>query len=269
MSACAQRGFFIRLILVVVVGTWGLTGLTGSGIAVAGTKLVLRDGRTVEGNAGKLPRMTADRLSTAAGGVQLTSIQMVDTGLVRYFFPDLYVKQVIRQDASIPTARFFIKQRKIGATAQVNNVGAVLRKEPFNEFGRRIFVIPGPKGPIEIIQGITLITPKWTKVEGLNRYKWDMRVATSSIPPTTLRRIIGKAIDPTKAEQRLRVASFYIQSDRYGDARRELEQVLKDFPDRKDLRAQVARVSRELTQERSRRILSEINLRRGAGQHQL
>ena len=35
------------------------------------------------------------------------------------------------------------------------------------------------KGDVDVIQGITEITPQWTKVEGIT-YMWDMRIATSS-----------------------------------------------------------------------------------------
>ena len=58
-----------------------------------------------------------------------------------------------------------------------------LRIDPFDEYGHRIFEMVGPKGPIEVVQGITEITPKWTKVEaieGIHHYIWTMRIATST-----------------------------------------------------------------------------------------
>ena len=45
------------------------------------------------------------------------------------------------------------------------------------------------KGPLDIVQGITELTPQWTKVEGIN-HVWDMRMATSSIPFDTLKQIL-------------------------------------------------------------------------------
>lgn len=240
------------------------------GFLPAGDKIRLKDGRTLEGHLGRLASMSADRFATPAGDApQPKLIVFCDTGLKRVFVPSRQVQEVLQDDTGEIIERFHVKQRSRGHTHEINNVGAVLRVDPFDEFGRRIYAIPGPKGPIEVVQGITLITPEWTKVEGISRYKWDMRIATSSIPPAQLKRIIARVIDPKNIEHRLQLARFLIQSERYGDAKAELDQILKDFPDRKDLKAQVARVSRDLTQMRARRILDEIELRREAGQHRL
>ena len=56
---------------------------------------------------------------------------------------------------------------------------------PFDEFGNRIFSMQGQEGRIDVVQGVTCITPRYTQVEGLqvkNAYEWDMRISTASIP---------------------------------------------------------------------------------------
>ena len=54
-----------------------------------------------------------------------------------------------------------------------------------------------------MVQGITELTPLYAKVEGLqgapNSVVWDMRIATSSIPPDMLDRILDKARAPRRS----------------------------------------------------------------------
>ena len=126
----------------------------------------------------------------------------------------------------------------------------------------------GPQGSVDIVQGITEITPTWTKVEaiqGETSYIFTQRIATSSIPRDQLSRILYKVIDPKNSEQRLRVVRLYLQSERFPDARAELEQLLKDFPELAHLKEQV----KTLHQLGAQRLLKEIDLRLDAGQYRL
>ena len=58
-----------------------------------------------------------------------------------------------------------------------------------------------------------------------------MRIATSSIPREQLSKILYSAGDPKNPDQRLRIVRLYLQSERFQDARAELEQLIKDFPE--------------------------------------
>ena len=104
------------------------------------------------------------------------------------------------------------------------------------------------KGRVDIVQGITEVTPLFTKVEGLqtidNAYIWDMRVATSSIPRDVLTKVLLRQINPLNANERLRLVRLYMQSERFDDARAELESIIKDFPALAEYQKQV----QELTQ---------------------
>ncbi len=98
------------------------------------------------------------------------------------------------------------------------------------------------KGEINVIQGITEITPLWTKVEGLagaHPYIWDERIATSSIPRETLFAILSnsKVIDPKKLDDRLKLVRLLLDSERYLEAESELEAIVRDFPDPERKRA--------------------------------
>jgi hypothetical protein len=94
---------------------------------------------------------------------------------------------------------------------------------------------------------------------------WDMRIATSSIPRETLGRILSTTVPRDDMEGRLQVVRLYLQSERFRDAASELEAILKDFPERKDLEQDV----RQLRQLGAQLILDEIKLRADAGQHEL
>ena len=99
-----------------------------------------------------------------------------------------------------------------GSAAQdgpaVRTVGPIMHIDKFDEFGRRIITMNTVRGPVDIIQGITEITPEWTKVEGIT-YMWDMRIATSSIPRDVLHKMLlrqagdGKDIERAKKDRAL------------------------------------------------------------------
>jgi predicted esterase len=147
----------------------------------------------------------------------------------------------------------------------VTVVGQPLKITEFDEFGHRMFTMNTAKGPLDIAQGITEITPRWTKVEGI-RQIWDQRIATSSIPREALSAILNKQIDPQNREHRLKIVRFYLQSERYEDAEQELEAVVKDFP---AINEQVTTALKSLRQLMARRVRDEILMRRDSGQHRL
>jgi predicted esterase len=90
-----------------------------------------------------------------------------------------------------------------------------------------------------------------------------MRVRTSTIPREILSQILMRNIDPKKPDDRLKIVRLYIQSERFDDARNELERVMKDFPDLRELDKQVV----GLYQLSARRLIRELEMRRDAGQH--
>ncbi len=153
---------------------------------------------------------------------------------------------------------------------RVNRVGQTLALSPFDKFGHRVLTMMSDKGKLNVVQGITLITPTYTKVEGLmtaalSPLVWDMRIATSSIPRDTLRDILLNNTSQKNLDARLRVVRLFLQAERYQDAQQELETVLKDFPEQKDLADKV----QDLKQLHARSIVREIDVRRAAGQHLL
>jgi hypothetical protein len=247
--------------------TLGLcVGPTGT---ARGAEIVLKDGRVLRGKLGKVASL-ADSPDTAHpdSGAALQLIVFLDDELRRTFVSDRLVREVRQEENRQLEEKFAIRQHTVRSGSSIKSVGQPLRIQPFDEFGRRIFTMTTGRGPVNVVQGITELTPQWTKVEGIS-HVWDMRIATSSIPRGTLQKILLKQIDPKNVEHYKKVARFYLQCERYEDARRVLQSLLAAFPDKADLKEQLAPSLRAIDQLSAKRLLDELKLRRDAGQHAL
>jgi predicted esterase len=225
----------------------------------------LKNGLMVSGTPGKISSIGADPLKTV-GATDLKQVFLIDNQLTRTFFGTNQVA-AIATPPPVTAEKFLIQQRVAVAGGAVGGVGPIIRVTPFDEWGRRIFSMNTVKGQVDIVQGITEITPTYTKVEaiqGKGNFVWTMRIATSSIPRATLSKILYHEIDPKNSDQRLKIVRLYLQSERIADARAELEQLIKDFPELDRLKDQV----KSLQQMSALRILKEVELRKSAGQYQ-
>jgi predicted esterase len=234
--------------------------------SVWASQIVLRDGRVLQGKLA-LIATTVETPQTASDG---KSIVLIDDGLRQTFVPQKQIQEVNELDAGEPVEAFIVPQQICDNGLRVAMVGAITRLTPFDEFGRRILQMTTGRGNESVLQGITEITPDWTKLECVEtaklRYTWDMRVATNTIPRDVLGRVLAKLVDPKNLDQRLKIVRLYLQSERYKDAEEELKGIIADFPDQKpQFQATVVR----LRQAHARRILEEIEKRRSAGQHAL
>ncbi len=237
--------------------------------SLSAAKITLLDGRELEGRIGMVSGVAEDPLapSRRPGGVNVQPILLVDDGLRRTFVSKRQVRE-INEAASTAYEKINIRQQVASTGARIGSVGPILKIDPFDEFGRRTFRMQGHDGPLNVIQGITEITPIWTKVEGLRGrrpFVWEMRIATSSLPRDTLSKILHSQLNDQDLNARLKIVRLYLESERYRDARLELETVVQDFPERPELQAEV----NALRQVGARRLLAEIELRRQAGQNRL
>ncbi|MGI9428905.1 MAG: alpha/beta hydrolase-fold protein [Bythopirellula sp.] len=230
----------------------------------------LKDGRILKGKVLSITGVADNPVQAPGQGAQAkaTPILLIDDDLRRVFVPKLALAGVIDQ-APESQVKISLWQNVARAGGEVGTVGPSLGITDFDEFGRRIYRMQTRDGPLAVVQGITDLTPYYAKVEGLRGQQrpivWDMRLATSSIPKDILEQILSKAVDKKNPQDWLQIVRFYLQAERYRDARRELQKIIKHFPKMKGLEAEV----KQLRQLGARRILAEIELRRGAGQHQL
>jgi pimeloyl-ACP methyl ester carboxylesterase len=234
-----------------------------------GEVVTLRNGLRLEGAVTELGGIAENPLKPkSTGPVPVKKVVMLDDDLRRVFFPQRQIASLAASEGG-GQERILLNQRVAREGRRLAAVGQIIRTTRFDDWGRRILTMTGgPQGTIDLIQGITAITPVYTRVQGLQggtSLVSDMRIRTSTLPRATLSRILMRHIDTKDSQERLRIARLYIQSERYRDARDEVEQIMRDFPERTDLEAQV----RSLYQLSAGHLIREIEQRRGAGQHQL
>ena len=235
-------------------------------------KIRLKDGRILSGKTIAVSGVADGPAQSGGGNEEGPSlpIRMVDDDLRRVYVPKSAVASVISE---VPEKMVRIDLNKWHTVARaggaMGSVGPSLGITPFDKFGRRIYRMQTTTGPLAVVQGITELTPRYAKVEGLRGQPrsivWDMRIATSSIPNPKLKEILNNAIAKDKVGDWLQIVRFYLECERFGDAQRELEALIKKFPQEKEQEAQV----QLLRQLGARRILKEIELRSDAGQHKL
>ncbi len=228
--------------------------------------VTLTNGMILEGDPQPIASLKSD---PGAAASELTQILAIDNRLTRTYVAKKQLAKELGRPAAVAMERIPLPQRIPVAGNAISVVGMPQRIDPFDEWGRRTFAMTGQRGKtLEIVQGITEITPRWTKVEaiqGINNYIWTMKIATSSIPREQLSKILSRALEADNPEQRKRIVRLYMQSERFQDARIELEQLIKDFPDLADLNDTV----KTLRQLNAQRTVKEIELRRDAGQFRL
>ena len=211
---------------------------------------------------------TIDELSGSDEGPKALPIVVVNDSLRRTFVPKLHLAEMIDEAREQPV-RIKLWQNVAQSGGAVGSVGPSLGITAFDKYGRRVYEMQTRDGPLAVVQGITELTHRYAKVESLlgpkRKIVWDMRLATSSIPRATLQRILDTAVAKDNPDARLQVVRFYLQGERYQDARRELNEIIRRFPEKQELRAE----ARSLRQMGARRVLREIELRRAAGQHEL
>lgn len=251
----------------VVTAVWLLAGAFAPAHAQS---VRLSDGRVLTGRMLQTTGIAdqPDAAALAAGQAPVGSIWMVDDELRRIYVPKGRIVEQI-DEVPPPPVKITPWQNPSQGAGRLISVGPSLGITPFDEYGRRIYEMQSADGPLAIVQGITELTPYYAKVEALvgpqRSIAWESRIATSSIPRDTLDRILTKAIPQDDWRQRLQAVRFYSQAQRYPEARRELERIIEEFPDQKDLQSEVAQLSRLAAAQ----LLKELGMRRAAGQDKL
>ncbi|MDP6466194.1 MAG: alpha/beta hydrolase-fold protein [Pirellulaceae bacterium] len=262
-SSGLNRNNVLRVLAVGLVFFGPIQGGATSTAAV----VTMKSGMQFQGKVTKIGSLNDNPLNPnrTVGAVDVKPIVILDDELRWVFVPN----QQVASFADSPAAgyeKIGIDQRVATAGKRISSVGPIIRITGFDEWGRRVYSMQSNRGQLDVVQGITLITPTYTKVQGLlikNPLVWDMRIATSSIPRDVLSTVLRRQIDDKDPDGRLRIVRLYIQAERYGDALEELNHVIKDFPDLSHLKDQAARLQQLLAQE----LLREIDVRQDAGQH--
>ena len=203
------------------------------GRAIQADQLItLRNGITLRGIYIEVDSLDENAFSVGAeGGISSRPIWAVDDGLRR-----TYVHRrgmVNNEPVEIPDLglRIEFPQLVPDGGDEVGSIGQILSTSPLDVYGRRRLLMRGVDGsPMILYQGLTELTAKYAKLEGLkpdSSIRLDMRIATESIDTKSLQRIFRKLLEQENPEARLEAVRFYIDPERYGDAKRELQAILK------------------------------------------
>ena len=262
----------LRIVLLAAIWTAANAG------ASRAAELLLKDGRLLRGKMGEVSELCETPTTQKRGGDNAPLVTFLDDNLRRTYFSTRLIKEVRPEENRPLEEKFTIWQHaKHGGGLVVKSVGLPVAIGEFDEFGRRNFTMVTERGTLTVTQGITELTPQWAKVEATSHI-WDMRIATSSIPRDTLQKILWKQIDlanaklnkidPTKAEGYKKIARFYLQSERYSEARAVLNALLEASPDRDELKEQLAPSLEAIKQLQREQVVHESQFRHNAGQHQ-
>ena len=196
----------------------------------------LKNNVQVKGEPGRLTSIVAEPGTAVTPNPDVSegirSVLFTDDGLRRTFFSQFQVRTVAPSERE-NLESIKIDQRVSSAGKRLVSIGAIVRITPFDEYGRRSFHVIGVRGPMQIVQGITEITPRYTKLEALamkNSIVWESRVSTTSISTNVLRNVLYKQLNMNDAGDRLRIVRLFMQAELYQDALVELQATLKQFP---------------------------------------
>ncbi len=256
-----------------VCGAMLLCMLVISGDAVRAEKVTLLDGRVLDGLLARISGVADEQNDGQAGG-NAKPIVMCDNHLTRMFVPTRMVAPNAVNAAAPPNMEhFLIKQPVAENGAPLGSLGPIVGVREWDDWGRRILGMAVADKAIQVVQGLTEITPTWSKAETLQAtgisYLWDMRIATSTIPRNVLNRILKKQIDPKNPDHRLKLVRFYMQAERFQDAEAELKELMDDFKNFPNLPPQLDQVAKSIRQLGAQQVLGEIEKRRAANQHRL
>ena len=234
--------------------------------------LSLRNGVNVRGGIFELPSMNKNAFAAAGGGVKARPILVIDDGIRQIH---VYRRGMVLGDPKSvrgieKTIKFDFKSPLSGQA--VNGIGALLGVSPFNEFARRAVLVRGPKGEsLSILQGIEELNSRYAIVKALKdrpSYIWEMRVATSSIKSQTLRsifkrRLMQPNLTPDQDfNMRLEHVRFFIDAERFNDARETLREALKLHPGEAEMEKMLIRI----TEREAKELIDEAVRRADVGQ---
>ena len=241
---------------------------TATALYAASSQVILKDGRVLTGGMSPVESVSLrpDAKRQGKDAAQPTErIVVIDDGLRQTYVPKYNVQDVLPDDIGASLEIFRLRQPITRSGSQpVASLGSFRMQTPFDEFGRR--TIATTAGPL--IQGITEITPRYIRVQGINM-GIDMRISPHSFKRPVLTALIKKGIDPTSLDDRLRVYQFYVQADLYEEAAEELAEIIADFEKEGENVERLSVGLQMIRQLAAERLIRELEMRADAGQHKM
>ena len=244
---------------------------------VSAAEIRLKNGTTLRGAT----FLVMDKLSGRAVGMSemkqiregdpvVRNIGRIDNGWQRIYFP-LQQRQLVGAAANAnlaaPNPHIFklARPRLTGQNMLVTSFGSTTFVGEFDEFGHRRLTIAAQDGPKNIYQAITEVSPDHVMVESTN-CDWKLGLPLKSIPVTTLDLMLKKQIKKEDDVDRFALVKFYTMAEYYQQAFDELDGIVRDFPDRKEM---VEKYREDLMNYFGVVVLRRLSHRKQAGQHRL
>ncbi len=194
----------------------------------------LVNGLTLEGGILELSSINADPFSAASKSeVETRPIWLIDNGLKRVYVYQHELVESHQPADAIAKAKISLWQPVGDGGRNVVVAGSVLKKSPFNSMGRREIQIQSEVGAVPVIQGVSELTAVYARLDSLKgtNLVWDMRMATTSIPPNELRTMLdGTLAGPDDLQGRLNLVRFYYELEYFDDAIREIDAAIPYAP---------------------------------------
>lgn len=116
-----------------------------------------------------------------------------------------------------------------------------IKVTPWNDRGRRTFQYESArsKKPIAMEQAIYEMGPYLVKIRGVDGFWQEGRMSTRQVPREVILGLLAK-VERKNLVERRRVSSFLIQAGWYAEAKKELDALVRDFPEEPGLRESIA-----------------------------
>lgn len=228
--------------------------------------LLMKDGFVLRGKVVQ-PR---DFLVDPASGRSFSIPQgganyFVDDGVRRILFSPRQVQEVIdEKDRVSPTMLTKLSRLSIGDSYLPD-----WRVESFGEFNdrwERNVRINSPRGPMDITQRITVMTPKNMRVDSL-RIDWIPRYFTNELEPRKLHDLLKwyfQKQEIKELEKQRKIFNFLVQAGFHDFAGDELEKFFQQFPDQK---SNFADIANDIKRVQALTFFEHLNQAYKSGQH--
>ena len=230
--------------------------------AASADHITLKNGLRIDGEPLQRPGVTVGLSKTRRDGVY--PLYTVEDGVRRYYFSkSLADRDAVVYDQNIGQVQFELETRVRRSDYEPESVGAVDQTVPFNSDGKRVVRVTTNRGPFDLTQGASFVTPGHVEIETLN-FDWHYGLLTSELTDESLLGLLSAGVKGGEATDQLRRVQFLIQAGRFETARSELAHVREAYP---ELESQARRFDEELPKLYGYKAMREINHLRDAGRH--
>jgi pimeloyl-ACP methyl ester carboxylesterase len=245
-------------------------GLLTVAEAVRADHLVfLKDGFTLRGQVRREGDLIVDPLTGAPLTIQ-KGFWMMDDGARRIIFSVRQVEEPESRDLGAGTDLITLGRSPTRLySSRMEPIQEVVEATAFNEKWERSVKVQTEGGTVRETQRLTVLTPYFARVDAL-RHRWTSGYLTRELGPAVVGDLLASSPDlkgkdgKPDAAKRFRAYRFLVQAGWYDEARKELGQIQKEFPDQREK----VESARELLQKLlAHQALDDIERAVKAGRH--